>query len=207
MWGKPNERIRRCWQAYVKDADSIVGVFLCASIFCELVEIFVAKKNEKYFVRYNSIQEYMADKKEKKQSAVTRKTDKSQTQHQQQLDRLKQQRETRAETRHNPKPAAKIMPMDSFDNYRIKKRGGANRESTEIESHGKNGGETGGKRIRKLNIQDSDESESEAASDYKQGERKGSFSNVRRSTRSTRLTKKSEMAQESSVSFFCRGDC
>jgi len=192
IWGKPNERIRRCWQAYTKDVDSIVGIFLSASIFCELVEIFVAKKNEKYFTRFNSISEYMADKKEKKQTTVTRKADKSQNPQQQHLNKLKQQRENRAESRHKVpvQPAPKYVHQDSLGDYRIKKRGAVNKEPTETESQSKNGGGKESRRIRKLNIE-SDESDSEA--------KLNEITNVRRSTRSTRLTRRSEMAEESEV--------
>lgn len=190
---------------YIKNVDNNVGLLFAASVFCDLVEIYVAKKNEKYFSEYKTVAEYMAAKRERKQNASkpTRANDqRAQKQQKEQLDRLRKQREDRANNRQFAQEVKHYVAPDSPEGYRIKKRGEAARDTRDTQAR-KNGGgsDANPKRIRKLRDQTSDRSESEPEDDYnpRQEERArahakqdklNELANVRRSTR---LTRRSEL--------------
>jgi len=194
---------------YVKSVDNNVGLLFAAAVFCDLVEIYVAKKNEKYFSEYKTVAEYMAAKRDRKQNASkpTRANDQRiQKQQKDQLDRLRKQREDRANNRqfaHDVNVKQYIQP-DSPEGYRIKKRGDAARDTSSQARKNGGGSDANPKRIRKLRDQTSDRSESEPEEESynpRQQERTRSHAHVKQDQlnelanvrRSTRLTRRSEL--------------
>jgi len=129
IWGLSNDKIKRCWNNLVKQANSIGSLYFVASFFCDIVDKYVSKKTAHYFSYFKNAKEWYAAKKQAKQVASQQKQaeiKQAQKMNQEKLESYKHKRKENRERREQRAILASIPQKTDGVAGRLRERG--NRE-------------------------------------------------------------------------------
>jgi len=75
FWGAFTARLKKSWVSYTTEANNLCAIYFATMLLCETVNIYVEKKNIKYFTKYKTGKEYVTAKKLEKEEAYEKRAE------------------------------------------------------------------------------------------------------------------------------------